>query len=77
MPLSLDQGQEHLWTGGFTVKLRQVIVNQPDIMGVNKLQKKAVGIDIVIPRQCNIRKEQMEKYQGFTEERSSYRVMPH
>ncbi len=48
-----------------------VMANQPDIVVVDKEQRKAVVVDIAIPSDCNIRKkehEKLEKYQGLREE---------
>ena len=45
--------------------------NQPDIMLIDKQQKKAVVIDVAIPSDNHIRKkehEKLEKYQGLEEE---------
>ncbi|XP_055359974.1 uncharacterized protein LOC129603341 [Betta splendens] len=50
---------------------RMVIVNQPDIVVVDKEQRKAVVVDVAIPSNGNIRKkehEKLEKYQGLREE---------
>lgn len=47
---------------------RQVLVNQPDIIVVDTDQKKAVAIDVVVPSNSNIKKEdyeKLEKYQGL------------
>lgn len=47
------------------------MANQPDIVVVDKLQGKAVVVDIAIPSDGNIRKkehEKLEKYQGLKEE---------
>ena len=48
-----------------------VMANQPDIVLINKQQKKAVVIDVAIPSDSNIRKkehEKLKKYQGLKEE---------
>ncbi|KAM9816571.1 carbohydrate sulfotransferase 6 isoform X4 [Syngnathus typhle] len=50
---------------------KMVMANQPDIVVVDKQQKKAVVVDIAIPSDGNIRKkelEKLEKYQGLKEE---------
>ena len=50
---------------------RMVMANQPDIVVVDKEQRKAVVVDIAIPSDCNIRKkehEKLEKYQALREE---------
>uniref|UniRef100_A0A3B5PPD0 Reverse transcriptase domain-containing protein n=1 Tax=Xiphophorus maculatus TaxID=8083 RepID=A0A3B5PPD0_XIPMA len=50
---------------------KMVMANQPDIVVVDKQQRKAVVIDVAIPSDCNIRKkehEKLEKYQGLREE---------
>ena len=50
---------------------RMVMANQPDIVVIDKEQRKAVVVDIAIPSDCNIRKkehEKVEKYQGLKEE---------
>ncbi|KAJ0057310.1 hypothetical protein NL108_002264 [Boleophthalmus pectinirostris] len=50
---------------------RMVMVNQPDIVVVDKKQSRAVVVDIAIPSDGNIRKkehEKLEKYQGLKEE---------
>ncbi len=47
------------------------MANQPDIVLIDKQQKKAVVIDVAIPSDSNIRKkehEKLEKYQGLKEE---------
>ncbi|KAF7643082.1 hypothetical protein LDENG_00244990 [Lucifuga dentata] len=48
-----------------------MLANQPDMMVVNKEQKRAVVINVAIPSDGNIRKkehEKLEKYQGLQEE---------
>ncbi len=48
-----------------------VVANQPNIVIVDKQQKKAVVINVVIPSDSNIKKkehEKLEKYQGLKEE---------
>ncbi len=48
-----------------------VMANQPDIVLIDKQQKKALVIDVAIPSDSNIRKkehEKLEKYQGLKEE---------
>ncbi|CAK6950273.1 uncharacterized protein LOC127616771 [Scomber scombrus] len=48
-----------------------VMANQPDILLMDKQQKKAVVIDVVIPSDNSIRKKEQEKlgkYQGLKEE---------
>ena len=48
-----------------------VMANQPDIVLIDKQQKKAVVIDVAIPSDSNIRKkehEKLEKYQGLKKE---------
>jgi len=50
---------------------KQVMANQSDIVVVNKLQKKAVVMDVAIPSDRNIEEEKhkkLEKYQGQNEE---------
>ncbi|XP_054913489.1 uncharacterized protein LOC129377515 [Poeciliopsis prolifica] len=50
---------------------KMVMANQPDIVVVDKHQRKAVVVDVAIPSDCNIRKkehEKLEKYQGLREE---------
>ncbi|XP_015256200.1 PREDICTED: programmed cell death 1 ligand 1-like [Cyprinodon variegatus] len=47
------------------------MANQPDIVLIDKQQKKAVVIDVAIPSDSNIKKkehEKLEKYQGLKEE---------
>ncbi|KAF7647953.1 hypothetical protein LDENG_00164190, partial [Lucifuga dentata] len=59
-----------LWEFKFqTDKL--LLANQPDMVVVDKEQKKAVVIDVAVPADSNIRKkehEKIEKYQGLKEE---------
>uniref|UniRef100_A0A087YQ23 Uncharacterized protein n=1 Tax=Poecilia formosa TaxID=48698 RepID=A0A087YQ23_POEFO len=50
---------------------KMVMANQPDIVVVDKQQRKAVVVDVAIPSDYNIRKkehEKLEKYQGLREE---------
>ena len=50
---------------------RMVMVNQPDIVVVDKEPRNAVVVDIAIPSVCNICKKEhgkVEKYQGLKEE---------
>uniref|UniRef100_A0A087XGF1 Reverse transcriptase zinc-binding domain-containing protein n=2 Tax=Poecilia formosa TaxID=48698 RepID=A0A087XGF1_POEFO len=50
---------------------KMVMANQPDIVVVDKEQRKAVVVDVAIPSDHNIRKkehEKLEKYQGLREE---------
>uniref|UniRef100_A0A3B3HW39 Reverse transcriptase domain-containing protein n=1 Tax=Oryzias latipes TaxID=8090 RepID=A0A3B3HW39_ORYLA len=50
---------------------RMVMANQPDIVVVDKEQRKAVVVDVAVPSDGNIRKkehEKLEKYQGLREE---------
>ncbi|KAI3377775.1 hypothetical protein L3Q82_008918 [Scortum barcoo] len=50
---------------------KQVMANQPDIVVVDKEQKRAVVIDVAIPSDNRIRKkehEKLEKYQGLREQ---------
>jgi len=65
-----SRGAKILWD--FQIQTdKQVMANQPDIVVVNKLQKKAVVIDIAIPIDSNINKKEnkkLEKYQGLKEE---------
>ena len=59
-----------LWDFSFQTD-KQVLANQPDIVVVDKEQKKAVVIDVAIPADANIRKkehEKVEKYQGLKEQ---------
>ena len=47
------------------------MVNQPDIVVVDKEQKRMVVIDLAIPADANIREkdnEKVEKYQGLKEQ---------
>lgn len=47
------------------------MANQPDIVLIDKQQKKAAVIDVAIPTDSNIKKkehEKLEKYQGLKEE---------
>ena len=49
---------------------RKVLANQPDIVVVDK-QKEAVVIDVAVPSDSNIKKneyEKLEKYQGLKED---------
>uniref|UniRef100_A0A096M1X3 Uncharacterized protein n=1 Tax=Poecilia formosa TaxID=48698 RepID=A0A096M1X3_POEFO len=55
----------------FSTGLIKVMANQPDIVVVDKEQRKAVVVDVAIPSDHNIRKkehEKLEKYQGLREE---------
>ncbi|XP_051920732.1 uncharacterized protein LOC127600296 isoform X1 [Hippocampus zosterae] len=48
-----------------------VMANQPDIVIIDKGQRKAVVVDVAVPSDGNIRKkehEKLEKYQGLREE---------
>ncbi|KAK7881151.1 hypothetical protein WMY93_029560 [Mugilogobius chulae] len=50
---------------------RMVMANQPDIVVVDKEQRKAVVVDVAIPSDGNIRRkehEKLERYQGLREE---------
>ena len=50
---------------------KMVMANQPDIVIIDKQQRKAVVIDVAIPSDSNIKKkehEKLEKYQGLKEE---------
>ena len=50
---------------------KQVMANQLDIMVADKLQKKAVVVDVAISSDSNIKKkehEKFEEYQGLKEE---------
>ncbi|KAF7666275.1 hypothetical protein LDENG_00113730, partial [Lucifuga dentata] len=50
---------------------KQLLANQPDVVVVDKEQKRAVVIDVAVPADSNIRKkehEKIEKYQGLKEE---------
>ncbi|KAK7922439.1 hypothetical protein WMY93_009341 [Mugilogobius chulae] len=50
---------------------RMVMANQPDIVVVDKEQRRAVVVDVAIPSDGNIRRkehEKLEKYQGLREE---------
>ncbi|XP_024121103.1 uncharacterized protein LOC112142083 [Oryzias melastigma] len=50
---------------------RMVMENQPDIVVVDKEQRKAVVVDVAVPSHGNIKKkehEKLEKYQGLREE---------
>uniref|UniRef100_A0A3P9HPM2 Gypsy retrotransposon integrase-like protein 1 n=1 Tax=Oryzias latipes TaxID=8090 RepID=A0A3P9HPM2_ORYLA len=50
---------------------RMVMANQPDIVAVDKEQRKDVVVDVAVPSEGNIRKkehENLEKYQGLREE---------
>ncbi|XP_051931065.1 uncharacterized protein LOC127607055 [Hippocampus zosterae] len=50
---------------------KMVMANQPDIVIIDKGQRKAVVVDIAVPSDGNIRKkehEKLEKYQGLREE---------
>ena len=50
---------------------RKVLVNQPDIVVIDKEKKEAVVIDIAVPSNSNIKKkeyEKLEKHQGLKEE---------
>ena len=45
--------------------------NQPDVVAVDKHQKKAIVIDVATPNSKNIRKKEhkkLEKYQGLKED---------
>ena len=59
-----------LWDFSFQTD-KQLLANQPDIVVVDKEQKRVVVIDVAIPADANIRKkehEKVEKYQGLKEE---------
>ena len=48
-----------------------VLANQPDIVVVNKQEKKAIVVDVAIPRNSNTRNrehEKLEKYHVLKEE---------
>lgn len=48
-----------------------MILNQPEMVFVDKQSKTAVATDVAIPGNCNIRKkehEKIKKYQGLREE---------
>ncbi|XP_051916213.1 uncharacterized protein LOC127597287 isoform X2 [Hippocampus zosterae] len=50
---------------------KMVMANQPDIVIIDKGQRKAVVVDVAVPSDGNIRKkehEKLEKYQGLREE---------
>ncbi|KAK7929498.1 hypothetical protein WMY93_005893 [Mugilogobius chulae] len=50
---------------------RMVMANQPDIVVVDKEQRRAVVVDVAIPSDGNIRRkehEKLERYQGLREE---------
>ena len=50
---------------------KHVLANQPDIVVVDKSDKRAIIIDIAVPNDCNIEKkekEKVEKYQPLREE---------
>ncbi|XP_078791071.1 uncharacterized protein LOC111949134 [Oryzias latipes] len=50
---------------------RMGTANQPDIVEVDKEQRKAIVVDVAVPSDGNIRKkehEKLEKYQGLREE---------
>lgn len=56
---------------GILWDFQMVKANQPDIVVVDKQQKKAVVIGVAIPSDTNIRKKEdkkLEKYQGPKEE---------
>jgi len=59
-----------LW--GFHIQNdKQVIANYLDLVVVNKLQKKAVAIDVAFLSDSNMKKkehEKLEKYQGMKED---------
>ena len=63
--VEIDQAK-NLW--GFLIPTDKLVVaNQPDIVLIDKQQKKAVVIDIAILSKSNIKKkdhEKLEKYQG-------------
>ncbi|TKS67246.1 Multidrug resistance protein 1 [Collichthys lucidus] len=59
-----------LWDFSFQTD-KQVLANQPDIVVLDKEQKRVVVIDVAIPADANIRKkehEKLEKYQGLKEQ---------
>ncbi|KAF7654704.1 hypothetical protein LDENG_00066000, partial [Lucifuga dentata] len=50
---------------------KQLLANQPDMVVVDKEQKRAVVIDVAVPADSNIKKKghkKIEKYQGLKEE---------
>ncbi|XP_068190807.1 uncharacterized protein [Antennarius striatus] len=59
-----------LWDFSFQTD-KQLLANKPDIVVMDKEQKRAVVIDVAIPADANIRKkehEKIEKYQGLKEQ---------
>ncbi|XP_078022977.1 uncharacterized protein LOC144462717 [Epinephelus lanceolatus] len=59
-----------LWDFSFQTD-KQMLANQPDIVVVEKHQKKAVVVDVAIPADSNIRKKEhkkVEKYQELKEQ---------
>ena len=59
-----------LWNFSFQTD-KQLLANQPDIVVVDREQKRVVVIDVAIPADANIRKkehEKIEKYQGLKEQ---------
>ncbi|KAF7648062.1 hypothetical protein LDENG_00162600 [Lucifuga dentata] len=59
-----------LWDFKFQTD-KQLLANQPDMVVVDKEQKRAIVIDVAVPADSNISKkehEKTEKYQGLKEE---------
>ncbi|KAF7655094.1 hypothetical protein LDENG_00060930, partial [Lucifuga dentata] len=59
-----------LWDFKFQTD-KQLLANQPDMVVVDKEQKRAVVIDVAVPADSNIRKKEhqkIQKYQGLKEE---------
>ncbi|KAF7650224.1 hypothetical protein LDENG_00129190, partial [Lucifuga dentata] len=59
-----------LWDFKFQTD-KQLLANQPDMVVVDKQQKRAVVIDVAVPADSNIRKKEHQKiqrYQGLKEE---------
>ncbi|KAF7663723.1 hypothetical protein LDENG_00203700, partial [Lucifuga dentata] len=59
-----------LWDFKFQTD-KQLLANQPDMVVVDKEQKRAVVIDMAVPADSNIRKKEhqkIQKYQGLKEE---------
>ncbi|KAF7642936.1 hypothetical protein LDENG_00248050 [Lucifuga dentata] len=70
-PKMIENGRAKvLWDFKFQTD-KQLLANQPDMVVVDKEQKRAVVIDVTVPADSNIRKKEhqkMEKYQGLKEE---------
>ncbi|KAF7665893.1 hypothetical protein LDENG_00129980 [Lucifuga dentata] len=70
-PTVVENGRAKvLWDFKFQTD-KQLLANQPDMVVVDKEQKRAIVIDVAVPADSNIRKkehEKIEKYQGPKEE---------